>query len=445
MWLRLPGLPLPCQNPAILEVIGNSFGRFLRLDDRTKKLKHPMSPRMCVEMDLAAKLPEEVVIAIGTEDIFHQKIVYDLRIGFCTFCHLQGHLEANCRRRQSQGIPPSNEPSASSPQGNNSISTPIVDVVGADLPAGTHKQRARGPIRPPVNTQNAIATHPPPVCVNAPSSLSPHPGSQIPPTSQLPSPVIHPALPTADPQASHLAQPPQSSPQISVIPPTPPHPPQAILTAHLLDSGSDNQPLALNNQFALLTDDIVIPQQPDLEDPNPSNSLHESAYPSPILSTTISSANQPLSAAAHNPNASPFPAASPNPLSQNVSPAPDQPALACIQAAQAFLGCPVLSSLGSLNSPLVSPPPTLSPQFVEPILALWDAPSEPPQLCSLNKAASITSSFESLSSFSASPGSIYSAPKKVQSSAISKKAKGKANPKGTTSATKKGALPPFSS
>ncbi|GAV86595.1 DUF4283 domain-containing protein [Cephalotus follicularis] len=94
-WLRLPGLPLPCQNPAILKVIGNSFGRFLRLDECMKKLKHPMSPRLCVEMNLAVKLPDEVVIAIGTEEIFHQKIEYDIRIGFCFHCHLQGHLESN--------------------------------------------------------------------------------------------------------------------------------------------------------------------------------------------------------------------------------------------------------------------------------------------------------------------------------------------------------------
>ncbi|GAV92536.1 DUF4283 domain-containing protein [Cephalotus follicularis] len=95
-WLRLPGLPLPCQNPAILEVIGNSFGRFLRLDDRTKKMKHPLAPRMCVEMNLAFKLPDVVVIAIGSEEPLHQKIEYDLRIGFCNFCHLQGHQESNC-------------------------------------------------------------------------------------------------------------------------------------------------------------------------------------------------------------------------------------------------------------------------------------------------------------------------------------------------------------
>ncbi|GAV79253.1 DUF4283 domain-containing protein [Cephalotus follicularis] len=117
MWLRLPGLPLPCQNPAILEIIGNSFGRFLRLDERTKKMKHPMAPRLCVEMDLAVKLPEVVVIAIGSEVPFHQKIEYDLRIGYCTFCHLQGHQESICRRKQSQAPPQAVEPSTSSLQG----------------------------------------------------------------------------------------------------------------------------------------------------------------------------------------------------------------------------------------------------------------------------------------------------------------------------------------
>ncbi|GAV57133.1 DUF4283 domain-containing protein [Cephalotus follicularis] len=81
MWLRLPGLPLSCQNPAIVEVIRNSFGRFLRLDERTKKFKHPMSPRLCVEMDLVVKLPDEVFIIIGTEEIFYQNIEYDMRIG----------------------------------------------------------------------------------------------------------------------------------------------------------------------------------------------------------------------------------------------------------------------------------------------------------------------------------------------------------------------------
>ncbi|GAV86802.1 DUF4283 domain-containing protein [Cephalotus follicularis] len=102
MWMRLPGLPLPCQNPSILEVIGNSIGHFLRLDERTKRLKYPMSPRLCVEMDLAVKLPEEVVIAVGTEEIYHQKIEYDQRIGFCSFCLLLGHLDINCRKKQNQ-------------------------------------------------------------------------------------------------------------------------------------------------------------------------------------------------------------------------------------------------------------------------------------------------------------------------------------------------------
>ncbi|GAV89823.1 DUF4283 domain-containing protein, partial [Cephalotus follicularis] len=99
-WLCLPGSPLPCQNPVILEVIGNSIGRYLRLDERTKKMKHPMSPHLCVEINLAFKLPDVVVIAIGTDDIIHQKIEYDMRIGFYSFYHLQGHNEAVCRRKQ---------------------------------------------------------------------------------------------------------------------------------------------------------------------------------------------------------------------------------------------------------------------------------------------------------------------------------------------------------
>ncbi|GAV67194.1 DUF4283 domain-containing protein [Cephalotus follicularis] len=142
MWLRLPELPLPCQNPAILEVIGNSFGRFLRLDEHTKKMKHPMAPRICVEMNLAFKLPEVVVIAIRSEEPFHQKIEYDLWIGYCNFCHLQGHQESVCRRKQSQAMPQAAEPSSSSPQGNVASLTSNAVVVSAALPAGTLKPRA---------------------------------------------------------------------------------------------------------------------------------------------------------------------------------------------------------------------------------------------------------------------------------------------------------------
>ncbi|GAV67192.1 DUF4283 domain-containing protein, partial [Cephalotus follicularis] len=184
-WLRHPSLPLPCQNPAILEVIGNSLGRYLRLDERTRKMKHPMSPRMCVEMNLAFKLPDEVVIAIGTKEILHQKIEYDMRIGFCYFCHLQGHHEGICRKKQSQATSLPAEPSTSSPQGNAPIPTPSLAVVGAALPAGILRPSARRPNRTHVSVSPTSLSHPPPVCFNAPMSSSMQPSS-LPPLTQAP-------------------------------------------------------------------------------------------------------------------------------------------------------------------------------------------------------------------------------------------------------------------
>ncbi|GAV69772.1 hypothetical protein CFOL_v3_13273 [Cephalotus follicularis] len=99
MWLRLSGLPLPSQNSAILEAFGNTIVRFLRLDERTKKLTHPMSPRLCVEMDLARNLPVHFVIAIGADDLLTQRIEYEMRIGFCSHCHLQGNQAHLCRKK----------------------------------------------------------------------------------------------------------------------------------------------------------------------------------------------------------------------------------------------------------------------------------------------------------------------------------------------------------
>ncbi|GAV81934.1 DUF4283 domain-containing protein, partial [Cephalotus follicularis] len=160
MWLRLPGLPLSCQNPAILEVMGNSFGRFLCLDERTKKMNHPMVPRLWVEMTLAFKLLEVVVSAIGSEEPFHQKIEYDLRIGLCNFCHLQGYHETNCQKKQSQATPHLVEPSISSPLGDAPILTSNVAVVSAALSAGIHRPRARYPTKAPVSDLPALNPNP---------------------------------------------------------------------------------------------------------------------------------------------------------------------------------------------------------------------------------------------------------------------------------------------
>ncbi|GAV77085.1 DUF4283 domain-containing protein [Cephalotus follicularis] len=176
-WLRLPGLPLPCQNPSILEVIGNSFGRFLRLDERTKKMKHPLAPRLCVEMNLAFKLPDVVVIAIGSEEPLHRKIEYDLRIDFCNFCHLEGHQEPNFQKKQAQATHFQAMPSTISHQGNASNSTSNAAVVNVVLPAGVHRPRAGYPNIAPVADPSDLNAYPPAACVIASTSLSLQPSA----------------------------------------------------------------------------------------------------------------------------------------------------------------------------------------------------------------------------------------------------------------------------
>ncbi|GAV88914.1 DUF4283 domain-containing protein [Cephalotus follicularis] len=242
-WLRLPGLPLPGQNPAILEVIGNSFGRFLQLDEGMKKLKHPMSPRLCVEMDLAVKLPDEVVIAIGTEEIFHQKIEYDMRISFYFHCHLQGHLESNCRKKQSQATPHLTDASSSSPQGNASILTPNGAVVSAALPAGTLRPRARHPNRTHAPVFKSSIAHTPPACENAPSTNSLHNQAlgQAPPDPSLSQTIPSPGLPLSPTQSTPIAIPSDANtPQPEYLPSNSAAPPQFSPLVQTLDSCSES-------------------------------------------------------------------------------------------------------------------------------------------------------------------------------------------------------------
>lgn len=102
IWLTLPYLPLPCQNPSILVAIGNALGKYLCSDKRTKKLKHPIAPRICVEMDSSQPLPEKILIEIENgekmEGTLWQEIVYESKDGHCTFCNKEDHGLTSCRQ-----------------------------------------------------------------------------------------------------------------------------------------------------------------------------------------------------------------------------------------------------------------------------------------------------------------------------------------------------------
>lgn len=68
VWIRLPYLPLPFLSPAYLKGLVGTFGRFLRADDRTLALAHPMFARVCVEMDVSQPLPSRVWVGPSKEE-----------------------------------------------------------------------------------------------------------------------------------------------------------------------------------------------------------------------------------------------------------------------------------------------------------------------------------------------------------------------------------------
>lgn len=51
----------------LLHTLG-TFGRFLRADDRTPALAHPMFARVCVEMDVSQPLPSRVWVGPSKEE-----------------------------------------------------------------------------------------------------------------------------------------------------------------------------------------------------------------------------------------------------------------------------------------------------------------------------------------------------------------------------------------
>lgn len=100
VWARLHHLPLPFFTPSFLYCIGYSFGHYLRADDRTLALTHPMYARICVEIDVSLILPARIWIGTSKEEGFWQPIEFEGNISFCEGCGLLGHLEEDCRKKR---------------------------------------------------------------------------------------------------------------------------------------------------------------------------------------------------------------------------------------------------------------------------------------------------------------------------------------------------------
>jgi hypothetical protein len=91
----LPGLPLQMWNSKALEVVGNSIGRFIKVDETTLRSPDKRMAKVLVEVDVHVGLLE--VLEIEWRGLlFVQRLDY-LGLPFrCTVCRRTGHLRKEC-------------------------------------------------------------------------------------------------------------------------------------------------------------------------------------------------------------------------------------------------------------------------------------------------------------------------------------------------------------
>ncbi|KAK1405951.1 hypothetical protein QVD17_42337 [Tagetes erecta] len=71
---------------------------WVRADQRTLELTHPMYALVCMEVDISQPLPSKVWIGTGKDEGFYQKMVFEGKLAFCHHCNLQGHSPTECRK-----------------------------------------------------------------------------------------------------------------------------------------------------------------------------------------------------------------------------------------------------------------------------------------------------------------------------------------------------------
>ncbi|KAL2242474.1 UNVERIFIED_CONTAM: hypothetical protein Sindi_0365400 [Sesamum indicum] len=95
VWIRFPTLPAHLFHKDALYAIASLVGTPLKLDEPTLFQSRLTAARVCVEVDLANKLTEEIVIGIGNEEVV-QKVVFENLPKYCMLCKHVGHEAQNC-------------------------------------------------------------------------------------------------------------------------------------------------------------------------------------------------------------------------------------------------------------------------------------------------------------------------------------------------------------
>ena len=100
VWVRLPHLPLHCQNSKSLETIGNKLGKYI---DMEKRKYQYLCARICVEVYLEIGIPEAINLKI-VEWSHIQEVDYEQLPFKCRYCHGYGHFARNCKKKSEEDI-----------------------------------------------------------------------------------------------------------------------------------------------------------------------------------------------------------------------------------------------------------------------------------------------------------------------------------------------------
>jgi len=101
VWVRLLNLPLECWSPACLSKISSVIGKHIRCDDLTLSMSRVSFARVMVEVTLTDDLPHSISLSMPDGTIINQKVIYEYKPRFCSFCCITGHTSNVCQKLNS--------------------------------------------------------------------------------------------------------------------------------------------------------------------------------------------------------------------------------------------------------------------------------------------------------------------------------------------------------
>ncbi|PIN26972.1 hypothetical protein CDL12_00255 [Handroanthus impetiginosus] len=116
--VRFSGLPLHFFDKHALFTIGKLIGEPLKIDEAMTTLSRINFARLCIEIDLKQKPPDDVFI-MNAGELLRILVVYEKLPQYCSHCHHLGHEESSCyiknagprpHRNLERSFPPRSKP-----------------------------------------------------------------------------------------------------------------------------------------------------------------------------------------------------------------------------------------------------------------------------------------------------------------------------------------------